>query len=197
MEEPGETVSSEAETEVEATTAEQPEPAGTASEPATQSDTSAQETAEQFVAYETQRIQLVLSAAGAIADQRVKSQIFEACQQRIRLLTNLRLLIEGSGSRSPLAVAARNASTEEQRLSLIAALFGDDIVSHWAPKDAADVIVRFDEAPVSDPEDVLRDSAGRFSILQKKHALYALLATAQPTEEQRLWLSSVVESFLR
>lgn len=197
VEEPVETVTSDAETEVEATTADEPSPAAPAPEAVAQDDRSAQETAEQFVAYETQRIQLVLSAAGAIADQKVKSQIFEACQQRIRLLTNLRLLIEGSGSRSALAVAARNASTEEQRLALIATLFGDDIPSHWAPKDAADVIVPFDEASASDPENVLRDSAGRFSVLQKKHALYALLATAQPTEEQRLWLSSVVESFLR
>jgi len=33
--------------------------------------------------------------------------------------------------------------------------------------------------------------------LQKKRALYLVLAQSQPTEDQRLWLSTVVEGFLR
>ncbi len=158
---------------------------------------SAEETAERFVSYETQRIQNVIRASGAIADENVKARIFEACMQRIQLLSNLRLLIEGSGMRSKLATAARDARGESERLAVITRLFGDSIRPHWAAKDAADVI--FDVAPeiASAPERALRDTTGSVSTEQKKQALYLVLAQTQPTENQRLWLSSVVEGFLR
>jgi hypothetical protein len=158
---------------------------------------SAEETAERFVSYETQRIQNVLRAAGAIADENVKSKIFEACMQRIQLLSNLRLLIEGSGMRSRLAAAARDAQSEAQRMAVITRLFGESIRSHWAPRDASDVV--FDIAPeiAGAPERALRDTTGGVSTEQKKQALYLVLAQTQPTEDQRLWLSSVVEGFLR
>lgn len=158
---------------------------------------SAEVTAERFISYETQRIQNVLRAAGAIADENVKSKIFEACMQRIQLLSNLRLLIEGSGMRSRLAAAARDAQGETERLAVIARLFGENIRPHWAPKDAADVI--FDVAPeiAAEPERALRDTTGGVTTEQKRQALYLVLAQTQPTEDQRLWLSSVVEGFLR
>lgn len=158
---------------------------------------SAQETAERFVSYETQRIQNVLRAAGAIADENVKSKIFEACMQRIQLLSNLRLLIEGSGMRSSLAAAARDARGETERLAVIARLFGDSILPHWAPKDAADVIFEIPQEIAASPERALRDTTGAVSTNEKKQALYLLLAQTQPTEDQRLWLSSIVEGFLR
>jgi hypothetical protein len=157
---------------------------------------SAQETAESFVSYETQRIQNVLRASAAIADESVKSKIFEAAMQRIQLLSNLRLLIEGSGMRSRLAAAAREAGTEQARLALMTRLFGEDVVPHWAPKDAADVVFNVDPAIAAAPERVLRDTTGTYSAQQKKHALYLVLAQTQPTEDQRLWLSAVVEGFL-
>jgi hypothetical protein len=158
---------------------------------------SAEETAERFVSYETQRIQNVIRAASAIADENVKAKIFEACIQRIQLLSNLRLLIEGSGMRSRLAVAARDARGEAERLAVITRLFGEGIRPHWAAQDAADVI--FDVPPeiASAPERALRDTTGGVSTEQKKQALYLVLAQTQPTEDQRLWLSSVVEGFLR
>ena len=158
---------------------------------------SSEETAERFVSYETQRIQNVIRASSAIADETVKTKIFEACTQRIQLLSNLRLLIEGSGMRSRLAVAARDARGETERLDVITRLFGESIRPHWAAKDAADVI--FDVAPeiASAPERALRDTTGSVSTEQKKQALYLVLAQTQPTENQRLWLSSVVEGFLR
>jgi hypothetical protein len=158
---------------------------------------SAEETAERFVSYETQRIQNVIRASSAIADENVKTKIFEACTQRIQLLSNLRLLIEGSGMRSRLATAARDARGESERLAVITRLFGESIRPHWAAKDAADVI--FDVAPeiASAPERALRDTTGSVSTEQKKQALYLVLAQTQPTENQRLWLSSVVEGFLR
>lgn len=158
---------------------------------------SAQDTAERFVSYETQRIQNVLKASTEIADENVKSRIFEACMQRIQLLSNLRLLIEGSGMRSRLAIAAREAESESERLGLIAQLFGEDIKPHWAPKDATDVIFDVDTEIASAPDRALRDASGRFSEEQKKRALYLVLARTQPTEDQRLWLSTVVEGFLR
>lgn len=158
---------------------------------------SAQETAEQFVSYETQRIQNVLRAQAAIADETVKSKIFEACMQRIQLLSNLRLLIEGSGMRSRLATAARDAREETARLALIARLFGENVKPHWAPHDAADVIFEIEPEIVADPERALRDTTGAFTTDQKKRALYLVLAQTETTEDKRLWLGSVVEEFLR
>jgi hypothetical protein len=158
---------------------------------------SAEETAERFIGYETQRIQNVLRASSAIGDETVKTKIFEACMERIQLLSNLRLLIEGSGIHSRLAGAAREAQTEAQRLALIARLFGDSVKPHWAPGDAADVVFDIESSVASEPERVLRDTTGRFTSDQKKRALYLILAQTQPTEEQRLWLSSVVEGLFR
>jgi hypothetical protein len=158
---------------------------------------SAEETAERFISYETQRITNVLKASSSINDETLKSKIFEACMQRIQLLSNLRLLIEGSGMRSRLASAARAAETEAQRLELIGKLFGDEVKSHWAPADAADVILDIEAEIAAAPEGALRDTTGKFSTEQKKRALYLVLAQTQPTEDQRLWLSTVVEGFLR
>ena len=158
---------------------------------------SAQETAERFISYETQRVQNVLRAANAIADENVTSRIFEACQQRVNVLSNLRLLIEGSGMRSKLAIAASDANDESKHLALIARLFGDDITPHWAPQDAKDVIVDADPEIANAPDHVLRDTSGKYTVAQKKRALYLVLARTSPTEEQRLWLSTVVEGFLR
>lgn len=158
---------------------------------------SAQETAEHFITYETQRIQNVLRASSAIADETVKSKIFEAAMQRIQLLSNLRLLIEGSGMRSRLASAARQADSETARLALMSRLFGDSIAPHWAPKDAADVVFEIENEVASAPERALRDTTGKFSVQQKKKALYLVLAQTQPTEDQRLWLSALVEEFLK
>lgn len=158
---------------------------------------SAEEAAERFVSYETERIHNIVRAASAITDENVKAKIIEACMQRIQLVSNLRLLIEGSGMRSRLAAAARDARTETERLAVIASLFGEGIRPHWAPKDAADVIFEVDPAIAAEPERALRDTTGTVTTEQKKQALYLVLAQAQQTEGQRLWLSSVVEGFLR
>ncbi len=153
--------------------------------------------AESFITYETERIQNVLRAASGISDGTVKSQIFEASLQRTQLLSNLRTLIEGSGARSRLASAARSARTEEEHLEFAAKLFGRDIEPHWAPKEAADVILPPDPDIESEPERALRDTTGRFNDEQKRRALYVMLARSQPTNEQQLWLVTVIDSFLR
>ena len=150
--------------------------------------------AEAFVSYETQRIQNVIQAANAMTDEAVKSNVLEACMQRIQLLSNLRSLIQGSGAKSKLATAARSAKSEQERLGLVAKLFGSDVPAHWAPKDAKDVIVDTHDV---DAERVLRDSSGKVTDAQKRHALYVMLARTQPTEEQQLWLTTVVEGFLQ
>jgi hypothetical protein len=183
------------ETRVEETPA--PEEAAPEETPSEDDQQSAEQTAERFISYETQRIQNVLRASSAIADETVKTRIFEACMERIQLLSNLRLLIEGSGMRSHLAAAARDAQTEAQRLALVAQLFGDSVKPHWAPKDASDVVFEIEQSVASEPERALRDSTGRFTSDQKKRALYLVLAQTQPTEDQRLWLSTVVEGLLR
>lgn len=157
---------------------------------------SAEEAADAFVSYETQRIQHVLQASSAITDESAKSKVLEGCMQRIQLLSNLRSLIQGSGARSRLAAAARNARTEGERLTMVAKLFGTEMQPHWAPKDATDVILPA-ELSDTDPEKILRDSTNLFNDQQKKHALYSLLAHSQPTEEQQLWLITVIDSFLQ
>ncbi|MGH9419168.1 MAG: hypothetical protein ACRD3J_04280, partial [Thermoanaerobaculia bacterium] len=136
-------------------------------------------------------IQNVLKVSASIGDESVKAQVLDACTQRIQLLSNLRSLIVGSGAKSKLVAAANLARKESDRLAVVAKLFGNDVPPHWAPKDASDVI--FDPA-VTDPEKVLRDTAS--SDPQKRHALYALLATTSPTEQQQLWLNSVIEALL-
>ena len=151
-----------------------------------------EDVADAFVSYESQRIQNVLKVSNSIGDEAVKAQVLDACTQRIQLLSNLRSIIVGSGARSRLVAAANAAKRESDRLSVVAKLFGSDIPPHWAPKEASDVI--FDPA-VADPERVLRDNAA--SDQQKRHALFALLATSSPTEQQQLWLNSVVEALLK
>ena len=172
-------------------------PAEAAAEAAPEVSPDLQATADRFITYETERIQNVLKASEAIADETVKGKIFDAAMQRIQLLSNLRLLIEGSGVRSRLASAARGAGDESARLALVAKLFGDDIAPHWAPHDASDVVFDIDAAITAAPERALRDTTGRFSAQQKRRALYLVLAQTQPAEDQRLWLTSVVEDFLK
>jgi hypothetical protein len=173
-----------------------PAPAASSTDAATTPvDELALDAADSFISYETQRIQNVLKASAAISDEGVKSKIFDACMQRTQLLSNLRALIEGSGVKSRLANAARAAREEADRIALVVKLFGPDIAAHWAPKDASDVILPV--AADDDPEKVVRDASGRYSGDQRKQALYALLARTQPTEDQQLWLTTVIESFLR
>jgi hypothetical protein len=155
-----------------------------------------EDAAEAFVGLETQRIQRVLQASNAITDEALKSKVLEACMQRIQLLSNLRSLIQGSGAKSRLAAAARNAKSEQERLAFVAKLFGSDVPQHWAPKDATDVVLDTHDVE-GDAERILRDTGGKFGDAQKRHALYVLLARTQPTEEQQLWLSTVVEGFLQ
>jgi len=151
-----------------------------------------EDVADAFVSYESQRIQNVLKVSSSIGDESVKAQVLDACTQRIQLLSNLRSIIVGSGAKSRLVAAANAARKENERLAVVAKLFGSDVPPHWAPKDAADVI--FDPA-VADAEQVLRDNHS--SDQQKRHALYALLATSSPTEQQQLWLNSVIEGLLK
>jgi hypothetical protein len=151
-----------------------------------------EDVADAFVSYESQRIQNVLKVSSDIGDEAVKAQVLEACTQRIQLLSNLRSIIVGSGAKSRLVAVANGAKKESDRIAVAAKLFGSDIAPHWAPKNAADVI--FDPG-VTEPERVLRDNAA--SDQQKRHALYALLATSSPTEQQQMWLSSVIEGLLK
>jgi hypothetical protein len=172
-------------------------PAPSPNAPTEEEMLSAQDTAERFVSYETQRIQNVLKASAAITDEEVKAKIFEACMQRIQLLSNLRLLVEGSGMRGRLAAAARAAESESDRLGLMTKLFGNEVKKHWAPQDARDVVFEVEPEVEAAPDRVLRDSGGKYTPQQKRHALYLVLARTQPSEDQRLWLSAVVEEFLR
>ena len=151
-----------------------------------------EDVADRFVSYESQQIQNVLQVSNKIGDEAIKAQVLEACTQRIQLLSNLRSIIVGSGAKSRLVAAANGAKKESDRLAVATKLFGSDIGPHWAPRNAADVI--FDPG-VTEPERVLRDASA--SDEQKRHALYALLATSSPTEQQQMWLSTVIEGLLK
>jgi len=151
-----------------------------------------EDVADAFVSYESQRIQNVLKVSSEIGDETLKAKVLDACTQRIQLLSNLRSIIVGSGAKSRLVAAASAAKKESERVAVAAKLFGSDIPPHWAPKDAANVI--FDPG-VAEPERVLRDASA--SDEQKRHALYALLATSSPTEQQQMWLSIVIEGLLK
>jgi hypothetical protein len=178
-------------TAVVATPPAEPPPAVDGTLPTAQDDT------DSFIAYETQRIQNVLKASTVIADAAVKAKIYDACMQRIQLLTNFRALIEGSGAKSRLATMARTVRTEEERLTFVSKLFGSDIKSHWAPADATDVILDAQADIDNDVERVLRDTTGRYNDQQKKRAFYLLLAHSQPTEDQQLWLTTIADTFLQ
>jgi hypothetical protein len=165
-------------------------------EPMTVAEAAPVDPAGVFIPYETERIQNVLKAAGAISDEKVKARIFEACMQRIQLLSNLRALIEAGGPVSRLALAAAEARDEPQRQELARRLFGSAVAATWAPRDARDVIL----TPVdvdTNPEQVLRDRAGSFSADQKRRALYSLLARTQPGDQQLQWLLTVIDAFLQ
>jgi hypothetical protein len=153
---------------------------------------SPEDVADAFISIESQRIQNVLKVSGSIGDESVKAQVLDACTQRIQLLSNLRSIIVGSGAKSRLVAAANGAKKERERLAFVSKLFGSDVVPHWAAKDAEDVV--FDPG-ITDPERVLRDATT--SDQQKRHALYALLATSSPTEQQQLWLTSTIEALLK
>jgi hypothetical protein len=142
--------------------------------------------AEAFISVETERIQKVLAASATLNDVKV----LEACSKRLQLLSNLRTLIESAGATSRLALAARAARNESDRLALVAKLFGSDMPAHWAPRDARDVVVDL----VAEPEKVLRNPQA--SADDKRHALYAFLATSTPTDEQQTWLASAIEALL-
>ncbi len=157
----------------------------------------AEDVADSFIAYETQRIQNVLKASSVIADGEVKTKIYESCMQRIQLLSNLRALIETSGAKSRLAGMTRSVRTEPERLTFVAKLFGEEIRKHWAPADATDVILMPRPDVDNDVDRVLRDTAGHYNDQQKKRALYMFLSHSQPTEDQQMWLTTIADTFLQ
>ncbi|HXG58820.1 MAG TPA: hypothetical protein VNL91_07340, partial [Thermoanaerobaculia bacterium] len=71
-----------------------------------------EDSAAAFIATESERLRNILTASRAITDETISAQIHEAVQHRNRLLSNLRGLIEGSGFRSRLAAAVREAKGE-------------------------------------------------------------------------------------
>lgn len=153
------------------------------------------EPAEAFIHAETERVQNVLNASASITDESTKAKVFDACMQRIQLLSSLRTLVEGAGVASRVATAMRHARTEPERLALVAKLFGSEVAQHWAPKTAAEIIL--EPAPQDgESERVLRDISGKYSEAQKKRALYFVLARSQPAEDQQLGLGAIIESFL-
>jgi len=152
-------------------------------------------TTGRFIAYETARVQEVLRAGGTIEDQATKDKVFEASMQRLQLLSNLRSVIDSGGSRSRLATLARGANDPDGRLRFVERVFGGEIRSHWAPQDAKEIILAPRPEVDSDPIAVLRDSTGRFSDVQRRYALYMLLARSQElSEAQKTWLAELIDA---
>ena len=132
----------------------------------------------------------------AVSDESLKRQIFAAAMQRLQLLSNLRAIIEGAGAKSKLGVAARQTTNEESRLAFIQRVFGASMVPHWAPREASQILVDIPPATADDPVAVLRDSSGRYSVDDKRLALFAHLSrNPSLTPNEELWLAGVIESF--
>lgn len=152
-------------------------------------------TTGRFIAYETARVQEVLRAGGTIEDDAIKAKVFEASMQRLQLLSNLRSVIDSGGSRSRLATLARGTKDPDGRLRFAELVFGGEIRSHWAPLDAKQIILAPRPEVDSDPIAVLRDSTGRFSDVQRRYALYMLLARSQElSEAQKTWLAELIDA---
>ncbi len=153
--------------------------------------------AEQFVNFETARVQAILRASGAIDDASLKKSIYGAVSARLQLLSNLKLIVETAGSRSALAASFNAADAEPARLELAGKLFGESVKSHWAPADAKDVVVDIPAELTGDPFAVLRDVTGKYAGEQRRQALYHLLSrTSNLTSSQLLSLADVMQSFL-
>lgn len=148
-----------------------------------------------FIAYETARVQAVLRAGETIEDDAIQSKVFEASMQRLQLLSNLRSVIDSGGNRSRLATLARGAVGPDGRLLFVKRVFGDEIRSHWAPEDAKEIILTPRPEVDSDPIAVLRDVTEKFNDMQRRYALYVLLARSQElSESQKTWLAELIEA---
>ncbi|HEX7704925.1 MAG TPA: hypothetical protein VF701_00555 [Thermoanaerobaculia bacterium] len=157
---------------------------------------SAEDAADRFIRHETQRIQNVVDAVPDASDA-LGEQVMEACMQRLQALTNLRYLILGAGARSSVAQIAYRSRSDVARLAFVTRLFGEEVASHWMPAITTDVIIPSDPRIDEQPEAVLRDSSGAYSVLQRRRALYSILSRAPITEEQQLWLIPAIEEFLK
>ncbi len=153
--------------------------------------------ADDFVSFESARVQEILQAANDVDDAGVKKGIFESAMQRLQVLSNLKVIVLASGTSSSLANAFRNLNTDPERSAFVGRLFGSEIESHWIPAEAKDVIVEIPPELTADPVAVLRESTGRYSDEQRKQALYYLLGrTANLTPSQELWIADQMSSFL-
>jgi len=153
---------------------------------------SPEDVADRFVSYESQRIQNVLKVSSSIGDESVKAKVLDACTQRIQLLSNLRSLIVGSGAKSRLVAAANMAQRENERLALVEKLFGSDETALRAGRCRRRDLRsrRYRRRAGIAGQSLLRAT-------EAARALYALLATSSPTEQQQLWLNSVIEGLLK
>lgn len=119
-------------------------------------------------------------------------------RQRIQLLSNLSRLVETAGPSSNLARAMAAAGDRDDRLALIGTIFGADVRHHWRAERPEDLLLDIPSSVSSDPVAILRDPGRRFSVDDRKLALYVfLLRTGSLTESQEIWLSELVESSLQ
>ncbi len=59
------------------------------------------------------------------------------------------------------------------------------------------MLIDFPDSIDTDPVAVLRDSGNRFPVSDKQLALYAfLMRSGSLTENQEIWLSGIIESYL-
>jgi hypothetical protein len=170
---------------------------GEASPATSATDPGESNAADAFVNYETSRVQAIVRASSQIEDAAVKRSILEAAVARMQLLSNLKLVVETAGPRSALAGAFVAIDGEPARLALVGKLFGETVQSHWAPADATGVVVEIPGELTGDPFGVVREAAGKYTLDQRKQALYHLLArTSNLTSSQLLSLSDLMQSFL-
>lgn len=157
--------------------------------------TSAAETAIPFIDAEMSRMSALLESV-AVADGDT-SALLEASNERLQVLTNLVRVIESGGSRTRLAAAAQAAVGESDRRALIQRLFGELVAAHWAPENASAMLFTMPPDVARDPVSVLRDASRKYSLDQRKLALFALLArSASLTDSEGIWLSGIADTHL-
>jgi hypothetical protein len=150
--------------------------------------------ADRFLAYETSRIESFVKASENVGDEELRSKVYETAIERSQVLQNLRVIIDGAGTKSRLAQLARDATTSTGSSELVSRLFGPLVLKHWEAAEPRDVVIAFPQRLAADPIAVLRDTTGRFTREEKQTALYLVLSRDRLTAKQETWLTSVVES---
>ena len=161
-------------------------------------DSSEADPAAGFVNEEIAAVQSHLSAVLGMEEGSRKERLLELIQQRVQLLSNLSRLVQTAGPSSALGSGIAAAHDQEMRRGIVGSIFGPTVEQHWSPEDPQEMLIELPDSIVTDPVAVLRDPGNRFSRQERQLALYVfLMRTGGLTENQEIWLSGIIESWLK